>query len=86
MFGFSVSHTTRGPRNMEEDGVHYHFTEKSVMEKEIKDGKFLEFANVHGNLYGTSVEAVEAVTDAGKVNLFCAFIVGFFILVSRKWM
>lgn len=66
MFGFSVSHTTRAPRNMEKDGVHYHFTEKSVMEKEIKSGKFLEFASVHGNLYGTSVEAVEVVTDAGK--------------------
>ncbi|KAL5744023.1 hypothetical protein ACOSQ2_027139 [Xanthoceras sorbifolium] len=66
MFGFSVSHTTRAPREMEKDGVHYHFTERSVMEKEIKDGKFLEFASVHGNLYGTSIEAVEMVADAGK--------------------
>ncbi|KAI4300771.1 hypothetical protein L6164_034107 [Bauhinia variegata] len=66
MFGFSVSHTTRAPRGMEKDGVHYHFTEKSVMEKDIRDGKFLEFASVHGNLYGTSVEAVEQVADAGK--------------------
>ncbi|XP_058740401.1 guanylate kinase 2-like isoform X1 [Vicia villosa] len=66
MFGFSVSHTTRAPRDMEKNGVHYHFTEKSVMEKEIKNGKFLEFASVHGNLYGTSVEAVEVVADAGK--------------------
>jgi guanylate kinase len=75
MFGFSVSHTTRAPRNMEKDGVHYHFTDKSVMEKEIKNGKFLEFASVHGNLYGTSVEAVEVVADAGKVRSFCfAFI------------
>lgn len=70
MFGFSVSHTTRAPRNMEKDGVHYHFTEKSIMEKDIKEGKFLEFANVHGNLYGTSVEAVEQVSDAGKVSSF----------------
>ncbi|XP_065856281.1 guanylate kinase 2-like [Euphorbia lathyris] len=66
MFGFSVSHTTRAPREMEKDGVHYHFTERSVMEKEIKDSKFLEFASVHGNLYGTSLEAVEVVADAGK--------------------
>ncbi|XP_028774453.1 guanylate kinase 2-like isoform X2 [Neltuma alba] len=66
MFGFSVSHTTRPPRGMEKDGVHYHFTEKSAMEKAIKDGKFLEFASVHGNLYGTSVEAVELVADSGK--------------------
>ncbi|KAE8098806.1 hypothetical protein FH972_016843 [Carpinus fangiana] len=66
MFGFSVSHTTRAPRGMEKDGVHYHFAERSAMEKDIKDGKFLEFASVHGNLYGTSVEAVEVVADAGK--------------------
>nr|KAJ0185638.1 hypothetical protein LSAT_V11C900466440 [Lactuca sativa] len=66
MFGFSVSHTTRDPREKEENGVHYHFTNRSVMEEEIKAGKFLEFAAVHGNLYGTSVEAVEVVADAGK--------------------
>ncbi|KQJ87579.1 hypothetical protein BRADI_4g12050v3 [Brachypodium distachyon] len=65
-FGFSVSHTTRAPREQEIDGVHYHFTERRKMEKEISEGKFLEFANVHGNLYGTSIEAVEAVTDEGK--------------------
>lgn len=70
MFGFSVSHTTRAPRNMEKDGVHYHFTERSLMEKAIKDGKFLEFAVVHGNLYGTSIEAVEVVADDGKVKQF----------------
>ncbi|XP_068637568.1 guanylate kinase 1-like isoform X2 [Aristolochia californica] len=65
-FGFSVSHTTRSPRENEKDGVHYHFSERSIMEKDIRDGKFLESANVHGNLYGTSIEAVEAVTDSGK--------------------
>lgn len=69
MFGFSVSHTTRSPRSMERDGVHYHFADKKVMEKEIKDGKFLEFASVHGNLYGTSIESVEVVTDSGKVYI-----------------
>lgn len=68
-FGFSVSHTTRAPRKKEENGVHYHFSERSAMEKDIKDGNFLEFALVHDNLYGTSVEAVEEVADAGKVIL-----------------
>ncbi|KAL1821053.1 hypothetical protein ACET3Z_015922 [Daucus carota] len=66
MFGFSVSHTTRAPREGEKNHVHYHFTDRTVMEQEIKDGKFLEFASVHGNLYGTSTEAVDAVADAGK--------------------
>ena len=69
MFGFSVSHTTRAPREKEENGVHYHFTNRDVMEEEIKSGKFLEFAAVHGNLYGTSIEAVEVVADAGKVYI-----------------
>lgn len=66
-FGFSVSHTTRNPRVKEIDGVHYHFASRSVMAQEIKDGKFLESAEVHGNLYGTSWAAVEAVADAGKI-------------------
>lgn len=66
MFGFSVSHTTRAPRSNEHNGVDYHFTERSVMEKDIRVGKFLEYASVHGNLYGTSVEAVEVVADEGK--------------------
>jgi guanylate kinase len=65
-FGFSVSHTTRSPRVKEIDGVHYHFTGRSKMEQDISEGKFLEFAHVHGNLYGTSIEAVESVTDEGK--------------------
>ncbi|WVZ90392.1 hypothetical protein U9M48_036699 [Paspalum notatum var. saurae] len=65
-FGFSVSHTTRSPREKEIDGVHYHFTERSKIEKDISEGKFLEFAHVHGNVYGTSIEAVESVTDEGK--------------------
>lgn len=65
-FGFSVSHTTRLPREKETAGVHYHFTQRGVMEMEVLEGKFLESANVHGNMYGTSIAAVEAVADAGK--------------------
>uniref|UniRef100_A0A0E0BTD6 Guanylate kinase-like domain-containing protein n=1 Tax=Oryza glumipatula TaxID=40148 RepID=A0A0E0BTD6_9ORYZ len=68
-FGFSVSHTTRAPREKEIDGVHYHFTERSKIEEEISEGKFLEFAHVHGNVYGTSIEAVESVTDEGKEQI-----------------
>lgn len=46
------------------------------MEKEITEGKFLESALVHGNLYGTSIEAVETVSDAGKVNLNALLLLG----------
>jgi guanylate kinase len=67
MFGFSVSHTTRAPRAGEEDGRDYHFSTKEVMEKEIAVGGFLEHANVHGNFYGTSFDAVKDVAGQGKV-------------------
>ena len=52
-FGFSVSHTTRQPRKGEEDGVHYHFHTVAEMKREIDAGRFVEYANVHGNYYGT---------------------------------
>jgi guanylate kinase len=52
-FGFSVSHTTRGPRDGEQDGVHYNFTTVDQIKKEIDAGKFIEYAEVHGRYYGT---------------------------------
>jgi guanylate kinase len=52
-FGFSVSHTTRAPREGEVNGVHYHFTTIEQMEQEIGDNKFIEYAHVHGKYYGT---------------------------------
>lgn len=60
-FGFSVSHTTRKPRDGEIEGVHYHFTNVEDMRTEIKDGKFIEYAEVHGNYYGTSITSVKSV-------------------------
>jgi len=65
--GFSVSHTTRSPRPGERDGINYHFTTRKTMERDIKRGRFLEHADVHGNFYGTSKEAVRAVTMEDKV-------------------
>jgi ribose 1,5-bisphosphokinase PhnN len=52
-FGFSVSHTTRKPRQGEENGVHYHFVGREEMKGGIEAGEFVEFAEVHGNYYGT---------------------------------
>eukprot|EP00164_Ancoracysta_twista_P008161 GFYU01011725.1.p1 GENE.GFYU01011725.1~~GFYU01011725.1.p1 ORF type:complete len:199 (-),score=48.90 GFYU01011725.1:115-711(-) len=65
-FGLCVSHTTRAPRPGEEDGVHYHFSEYEKMEAAIQNGEFLEHANVHGNLYGTSFDAIKALQEKGK--------------------
>jgi guanylate kinase len=61
LFGFSVSHTTRAPRPGEENGVHYHFVNKTDMEEAVDRGEFIEHAKVHSNMYGTSVAAVEKV-------------------------
>eukprot|EP00815_Leptocylindrus_aporus_P007157 CAMPEP_0116054538 /NCGR_PEP_ID=MMETSP0322-20121206/2863_1 /TAXON_ID=163516 /ORGANISM="Leptocylindrus danicus var. apora, Strain B651" /LENGTH=205 /DNA_ID=CAMNT_0003537953 /DNA_START=243 /DNA_END=860 /DNA_ORIENTATION=- len=66
-FGFSVSHTTRQPRVGEVNGIHYHFTTVDQMKKDIDNGLFLEHANVHGNLYGTSKKAVQDVAEKGKI-------------------
>jgi guanylate kinase len=51
---FSVSHTTRRPRNNEQDGREYHFVSRDQFVSLIESGAFLEWADVHGNLYGTS--------------------------------
>lgn len=65
-FGFSCSHTTRSPRPGEKDGKDYYFTDRATFEKGVKDGKFLEHAEVHGNLYGTTYQAVEIVGQTGR--------------------
>lgn len=67
LFGFSVSHTSRAPRPGEENGVHYHFTTAEDILKDVKDGKFIEHAEVHGRHYGTSVAAVESVRKEGRI-------------------
>ncbi len=62
----AVSHTTRQARPGEEDGQHYHFVSVEKF-KEIRDaGDFLEYAEVFGNYYGTSKQAVNNLLDAGE--------------------
>ena len=55
---YSVSCTTRDPRVNEEDGIDYHFLPEESFERMIKEGSFLEHAEVHGNYYGTLKEPV----------------------------
>ena len=64
--GYSVSLTTRAPRFGEQDGRHYHFVSKEEFQKEIAEGGFLEYAEVHGNLYGTSKSQIERITESGR--------------------
>ena len=55
---FSVSMTTRAPREGEVEGKHYFFVSKEEFEANIERGNFLEHANVYGNMYGTPKDAV----------------------------
>jgi len=56
---FSISHTTRSPRPGEQDGREYHFVSRSEFERLIRADAFLEWAEVHGNLYGTARAEIE---------------------------
>jgi guanylate kinase len=56
---FSVSHTTRAPRDGEVDGRDYHFVDRAKFLELVGQDAFLEWAEVHGNLYGTSMAEVD---------------------------
>jgi guanylate kinase len=62
---FSISHTTREPRQGEQDGVDYHFVSQSQFLDMIDRELFLEYAEVHDNFYGTSKDAIEMQLDDG---------------------
>lgn len=67
---FSISTTTRAPRVGEENAKDYFFVSKESFEEDIKAGNFLEYAEVHGNYYGTSLKPVREALDAGKLVIF----------------
>ena len=61
----SVSHTTRPPRGQEQDGREYHFIDPDSFRAMVDRGEFFEWAQVHGNLYGTSRTAIQARLEGG---------------------
>lgn len=63
---FSVSWTSRPPRRGERDGRDYRFVSRERFLRAVDEGRFLEYATVHGNLYGTSMEALEASLAEGR--------------------
>lgn len=65
----SISVTTRYKRDYEEDGTDYIFKSKEDFEKLIEDNELLEYANVHGNYYGTPRKFVEDNINNGKIVL-----------------
>ena len=63
---FSVSATSRAPREGEQDGREYYFRTRAEFEAMIAEGAFLEYADVYGNYYGTPLAPIEARRSAGE--------------------
>ena len=80
---FSISSTTRAPRQGETDGVNYYFINKDEFKKGIDAGEFLEWAFVHGNYYGTSLKPVLKALKEGKIAIFDIDVQGFNIAKSK---
>ncbi|XP_042116254.1 MAGUK p55 subfamily member 4 [Peromyscus maniculatus bairdii] len=66
-FQGAVPHTTRSPKSYEMDGREYHYVSKETFESLMYGHRMLEYGEYKGHLYGTSVNAVHAVLDEGKI-------------------
>ncbi|XP_066263294.1 protein PALS2-like isoform X5 [Branchiostoma lanceolatum] len=66
-FGTTMPHTSRAPREGEEDGKGYYFADKTAMQADIRDHKYLESGEYEGNLYGTKLDSVRNVMRSGKM-------------------
>ncbi|MDZ4860953.1 MAG: guanylate kinase [Candidatus Hydrogenedentes bacterium] len=64
--GYSISATTRPPRAGELNGRDYHFLDRETFEKRVSTGGFAEWAEVHGNLYGTLRSELDRAIESGK--------------------
>ena len=71
-----VTHTTRKQREGEVDGVHYHFVTEEAFNILFWDGALVEYAQVYGNYYGTSLRALQEVWDVKKEPVLVADIQG----------
>ena len=63
---YSVSFTTREPRKDEISGIDYHFVSREDFAEKIKEGKWAEWAEVHGNYYGTSAGFLDEALSSGR--------------------
>ncbi|MDO9565878.1 MAG: guanylate kinase [Candidatus Desulfaltia sp.] len=63
---YSISYTTRMPRNGERDGIDYYFITKEEFKRKIENNKWAEWAEVYGNFYGTSAEFLDTCLASGK--------------------
>lgn len=65
-FSYSVSYTTRAPRDGEQEGVDYHFVSRQDFRDLIEEDFFAEWAEVHGNYYGTPLQDIEEMLNQGR--------------------
>lgn len=80
---YSISYTTRAPRKDEQNGVDYFFISKKEFEKKITEGKWAEWAKVHGNFYGTSAEYLNDAILSGKDILLDIDVKGTMQIIER---
>lgn len=80
----SISATTRSPREGEKNGIDYFFLTKEEFEKKIKNDEFYEYANVHGNYYGTLKSVVEENLEKGLDVILEIDVQGALIAKSKK--
>ncbi|KAM6042086.1 MAGUK p55 subfamily member 2 isoform 3-T4 [Chlamydotis macqueenii] len=66
-YGTTVPYTSRKPKESEKDGHGYRFVSRGEMEADIKAGRYLEHGEYEGNLYGTKIDSIRAVVEAGKM-------------------
>lgn len=69
-FGFSVSYTTRPPREGEINGVHYHFVDHATFQSKIERDEFIEYCQVHTNLYGSEKAQIDEFKKQKLIALF----------------
>ena len=80
---FSISTTTREPRIGEQNGVDYYFVSKEEFKKDIQEDNFLEWAEVHGNYYGTSLKPINKALEEQKLVIFDIDVQGFEQVIKK---
>ena len=80
---FSISCTTRSPREGERDGKNYHFISHEEFKRRIENDEFLEYAQVHGQYYGTLLAPIEEAVARGRTVLFDIDVQGFLIVKEK---
>ena len=78
-----ITATSRAPRDGEQDGVDYYFRDRAGFESDIRSGRFLEHAEVHGNLYGTPLDPVREQLSRGETALLNIDVQGAVALIEH---